>query len=755
MIQLPITYKRFTTPSFFISTSVAAFVSSWSIAHGVPITQSLILSVIVVGQSALGASVWQRICRFHVVHPIEAFAAGFVLASTTTTLIDQLLVFWPYRFQSLMLTYLVIGLIAIFSWVNDATYDKSNDSKDFFYVLPLSFMAVPLGVGGGGSWLLAVICFGLATLILNHKNLIDRRVSQFFIVNVTTVLSSLLIFFYRPTFMFKDWRLFRLFTGSDDQFYSEAASNSLVHFGPFDSIFSLDTHVPYHWFTFAWTGSLGHLINADAFTATLHIAAPIGFLYSGLLIWSITFFITQNHFASVTAVIATFAVCSLPEPQRFVYVINTSNVVSHIWLLLSLLILIRFLSSQIRWGIPLLTISSTVALLAKVPYGFVLLVGLGSALLVAVFVKSLTIKQGFATIALLTVCAALSFVLFLRPEAFQDRGFELQFNSANFGLGTRLYPFVPVVIILAIAISRFPYYLIINSKPLQSNGPIIAFVMMSTTISLVRFFVVGGSAENYFLSAGLLFGGLGIGVFWGMNSRRISRQLRIALALVGSSSGLVVLVVASRSTSESIGTAFFVLPVVLGAIGVAGILIVKKPTSAQEFLLISAATFSAITLGAGIGSYLQSTTLNAQIEPGSVVSQSEIESLTWIRTNTEFTDIVATNRNLCANLQGCGYDETRQVIAAFSDRQVLIEGPRFLNGARNYPVWAIERIADSVEFASQPTKNNLQKLRSYGVDWFYLDKTDPRAATNNSFSDLPVRFAFENADTAVIDLRNG
>lgn len=751
----PIMTWRVTRTGLVISTSIASFIVTWSLAHGVPITQAILLAVIVVGQSALGAIVWERLCRTRDPHPIESLAAGFVLATTIGTLVDQLLVFWPSRFYFLRIIYVLIGLTATIHWIRYPHNDSSDSRRGWAYALPLSFLAVILGHGVAGGWLLAAIGFGVTSLILYTKRITCSTSAQLLMLNAVTVACNLAIYFFRPDFTLADWRLFRLFTGSDDQIYSEAASNSLVHFGPFDSIFSPNTHVPYHWFTSAWTGNLGHLIDADAFTATLHIATPIGLLFAGLLVWSITHFITRSDIAGVLAVIATFAMSSVPVPLRFIYLINTSNVVSHLWLLLSLLVLARLLASQIRWGIPLLMASSVVALLSKVPYGFVLFAGLGAALVVAILSRSWTFWQGSVSLSLLAVSAGIAFKIFLEPQPFQDRGFTFFVNSANFAIGSRLYPLVPIVMVCAIAFSRFPYYLIglLNSR--RTEWPIFAFLITATTVSLIRFIAAGASAENYFLSAGLLFAGIGIGVFWGLIEHELSKEQRIVLVFMGTTSGVVILGSSLTIPIDGNSAAFSILPAVIGLLGTLALLLFRRPRTVQSFVLVASTGLAAIMLGAGVGSYLRIVMFKTEIEPGSVVAQAEIESLTWIRKNTGFKDLLASNRNLCADLQDCGYDETRQVIAAFSDRQVLIEGPRFLNGARNYPTWARERITDSVEFASHPTIENLQKLRNYGVDWFYLDKTDPRAAISDSFGDLPVRFAFENADTAVIDLRNG
>jgi hypothetical protein len=92
------------------------------------------------------------------------------------------------------------------------------------------------------------------------------------------------------------------------------------------------------------------------------------------------------------------------------------------------------------------------------------------------------------------------------------------------------------------------------------------------------------------------------------------------------------------------------------------------------------------------------------------------------------------------------------MIAAFTNRIVLIEGPRFLNGARDYPEWAVERIKLSVEFASNPTSEGKRGLINSGVTWFYLVKNLGGVESNTmEFSHL-VKLVFENSIVAIYDL---
>jgi hypothetical protein len=746
--------SQFRRPEVVILLSVGMFLFSWSLAHGVPVWQSLLLTTFTVGLSSFGAVLWESLCIKRLAHPLESFAAGFVLASSVATVLDQVLIGWSSRFEVLRWSYGLLSIIYSIAWTRRAKNSTEPQSANWEIVLPITFAAVSIAQAGANGWAIATVCFLVIAFCLHMRWLRTDNKLNLIVLLALIATSNAMIYIFRPKFTMADWRLFRMFTGSDDQIFSEAASNSLVHLGPFDSIYSLRTHVPYHWFTFAWTGNLGHLIGGDAFTATLHVAVPIGLLFTALLLWVVVTTITEKHFAGLIAIVATFILSSSPMPLRFIYIINTSNIVSHVWLLLSLLLLVRLLSSTIRFGLPLLCFVSALALLAKVPYGVVLYCGLGAALISAPFSISFSAKKTVVALCSLFVTAVVVFKIFLEPQSWQDRGFRVFFNSANLAVGSRFYPLAPIVLISAIALARFPYYLLAQWTFQRKLQPVIFFIIGSTTMSLVRFFIEGSSAENYFFSAGLLFAGVGIGIYWGSIDDKVLNSTKRRLIAVAFISCCASLSVAIASPTDKHSNWLIFLPILLGGCGVVFSLLIDRPENFWSKLSVITTTFAAIMLGSGVGSFLRISLNQPEIELASVVSPSEIDSLTWIRHNTNARDLLASNRNLCGGISNCDQDETRQVIAAFADRQVLIEGPRFLNGARDYPEWAKSRISVVLDFAASPNIKSLEVLRGYGVDWFYLVKTDPRTAPINEFENLSTPIAYQNSEIAVIDLRD-
>jgi hypothetical protein len=160
-------------------------------------------------------------------------------------------------------------------------------------------------------------------------------------------------------------------------------------------------------------------------------------------------------------------------------------------------------------------------------------------------------------------------------------------------------------------------------------------------------------------------------------------------------------------------------------------------------------------LGASIAVHLTTKFDSGSIRFSSdVVTLDELNALHWLRGNSDSNQLLATNRNLCGDDTSCIFNETHQVISAFTGRAVLIEGPRFLNGARNYPDWAQYRISSSLEFAHNPSRQSARVLKSQGVDLFYLVKTGTDVGINSVRISDVAKLVFENSTIAIYELKN-
>jgi len=141
------------------------------------------------------------------------------------------------------------------------------------------------------------------------------------------------------------------------------------------------------------------------------------------------------------------------------------------------------------------------------------------------------------------------------------------------------------------------------------------------------------------------------------------------------------------------------------------------------------------------------------------VSRNQIDAARWIRDHSSIEDIVMTNRHCTTPTPAeGGCDSRRLVVAAFSERQVLIEGwyatPRSTElaaiGRRSLTVsyWKPDLLALNDGFIAKPDAAAAAKLSAMGVRWVFVDDTMPHAGTLEPFAHL----RFHNAGVDVYQL---
>ncbi|NMM21952.1 MAG: hypothetical protein HHJ11_00345 [Phycicoccus sp.] len=137
------------------------------------------------------------------------------------------------------------------------------------------------------------------------------------------------------------------------------------------------------------------------------------------------------------------------------------------------------------------------------------------------------------------------------------------------------------------------------------------------------------------------------------------------------------------------------------------------------------------------------------------VSRDEIEAARWIRDHSSIEDMVMTNRHcVTPTAPEGGCDSRRWVVAAFSERQVLLEGwtatPRSTDlapeGRESITIayWKPELLTLNDGFIARPDAEAAAKLSAMGVNWVYVDYTRPHAKTLEPFAHL--RFHTPGAD---------
>lgn len=188
---------------------------------------------------------------------------------------------------------------------------------------------------------------------------------------------------------------------------------------------------------------------------------------------------------------------------------------------------------------------------------------------------------------------------------------------------------------------------------------------------------------------------------------------------------------------------------------------------AREHWTVMLAAVVVTLLAAGVSTVVNTDHLTGLTPPTAgpvsansylTVSRDEINAARWIRDHSAVTDMVMTNRHCTTPVAPYRCDSRRWVVAAFSERQVLIEGwtatPMSTDLAPlgresiyvNY--WKPALLALNDAFIAHPSAAAAAKLSAMGVRWVYVDYSRPYAKTLEPFAHL----RYHNAGAAVYQL---
>jgi len=695
----------------------------WLYVRGVSIENSISLSVVISIQLLTGLYAWKLLNRESTGLTPESLGMGLAIGSALATVFDQVFLITPLKPIAWVIPSVVIATLAI--RLQRFNLNSTSRVQDFRWIFIMA-AAIVLGIGkfqnGYG--------FALLTLALGYQFSRSKQprphVSIFF---ATSLIALLILRFFRPLAEYGSFRLRPLYTGTDDLVFSESLSNSLSHFGLTDYSAAVGSPVRYHWFSLAWTGLTTRVSGSAPFDVTLHVVPLIAFLGIACLLWAIVLRLTSSKAASNIAVLVLFATESLPEQIRFFFVSNTSNTFSHIYVCASMLIFLRAIESrQKRWLI-IFPLSVAITFLAKTPYGAVLLVATLSALAFS-YASIPKHRRYTVTLTLLSLLStATTYMLFLKPNDWEQRSFRVSLNPFNFEDTTFQTFLITIVFIVSMCLMRFPISSLIYRMPQQ---PFIrtfnVFLSAGAMAGLVRFMLDGGSAEQYFLNSALIFGAIltSTSIFhlttkFSKANQRPLISLFCATVII---SALLFRFVLNDSHISQFPTGVNIQ--ILFALAIAVIVAtffaftLKNQFKSLQVLVHISVIISVIGVSTGI--YLiRAMEHDSYNFTETVASTTDLSSLDWVRWNVDESDILATNRFMCDQDLACDYDDSSFLISAVSGRRVLIEGPRFVVGGRPYPDWVKDRISLSVGFANAPTDALFFELQRFNVRWFYLD----------------------------------
>lgn len=738
----------------------------WLLAHGVSASDSLLVVLVVLYQVLLGSIIWQSIQLSRHIGPIESLGMGLAVGSLISVVSDQALLTTPiHKFSQvpLLIIALFLKLITRHKKFQADNVNLRHTELGWNFIL----LAAILGSGTliNGTLFASILILGWIVFSLVFYSGHDKylyRLCSFLIA----FLGLLMIWYFRPSISGGTWFLHPLYSGTDDNIFSESISKSVANFGFTDMAPAVGTGLKYHWFSLAWSGMVGRIAGTEPFTMTLHVVPLASFVGIASIVWALVTRITRSALCAGFAIILIFATQTLPEPMRAFHTITTSNTLSFIWFLAAITGFYGLISGTIKYQTVVIAIFCSATLLSKAPYGAALVFGLiGSGL--AIWKSGTNANRYFKAYAMAILTMITTYFIFLQPHEWEGRSFSVVFNPLRIGSGSSFYPLLALITLSTIYFSRFAgitlgFRYIKNSA--EQN--FLYFLLGVSSTALLSSFVDGNSAERYFYGSAIVSGSILSAI--GLNAALsqlitidlgVKREIRVATGVVIGSAFLLSLLWGNRfggSDSNKNGSNWgFLIPAISVCISFITLFLTSKFFSHQ---LVRQKVFIFLSIGLLFGSVgvffysaTQSKNNNLTME---IAPQNDLESLTWLQENSANDDIIATNRMLCNPQVDCQFDDSSYLISAVTGRRVFVEGPRFVIGGQPYPRWIRDRIDISLNFAENPTTEQLNNLKSLGIDWFYLDSANtkqPLLVVNNLQKVTTIQYSNENILIVKID----
>lgn len=685
-------------------------------------------TIALIGVALLQTTVGTRLNRSVIKSPLAPLAhvsVGFASGAIVATVVDQLVVNLSVPNSRIITTLILIALVLVLQNKGTEAEYVGAGRSDLLFILS-SLIVLVLGYGTFAHGRGVVVAIGIFSICAFTLTSVRKSFTKSLGLTFLTIVTQFVILVVQrpnpPTY----GRLLYLplYTGSDDQIFSESLGWSLSHFGINEYAASSGVSVKYHWFSLAWSGFVDKISGVEPLTTTLHAVPVFSILAIACLTRAVISQVVNNPRAEFAGVFLVFGLAGQLEPTRFIHVLNTSNVASYLWFLLLMFCLVMFAKQDLRLAWIFLPFLSAVNLLSKVPFGLISTVSLLGTLMFVPRTHPLARRLKIMGITLASFVT--TFALFLRPHTWEVRSFAVDFHFGNLAIGSSFYPLVPVVLIsltMASILIGLPTFLGRSLNP--GERTLVTFLAFASIAGVVRFFLLGGSAELYFFNLTLFCGGLLNAIAFAPTFSRLNhRYLLITCSIVSLAFILKAMMEPHRLLGVVIQSSSLEI---LSPIAIGVLLAVLGYFARHRFEFFKTVGFWFVALLGVVGVSFEALAVNmAKAESfagaAEIASTEDLQALRWLRLNSPESALVATNRYLCPSNQSCDFDESRYLISAVARRKVLIEGPRFVIGGKPYPSWAKSRIDDSINFAETLSEESKEKLMDAGVSWFFLSK---------------------------------
>ena len=729
------------------------FFGGWFIANGLGAKDSFAVSLVIFAQIVVGLPLTLAFLRLNFTL-IGLLGASFAVGAIEFTVADQVAANLGIPLV------LAMGLLPLPFFIPSirAQFRSIPVSTEIDYRLLITLPLIVVSGSGvfPGGWTVTICATGIV-LCSTYLPIVKRaRFGMQVVTTLGLIFWSMSLMAIRPSHQpYGSFVLRPLYTGTDDQIFSESLGWSLSHFGLGEYPAAIGTSVRYHWFSIAWSGMMEKVSGAAPLVTTLHVAKAVGFVFTALVAFESLLILTRSLRSSFFALYILFGTSTALSPGRFVYVVNTSNVVPFIWFSLLFLSLVAHVKKSLKFPELVIPLLLCVILISKAPFGVCALFGT----IVALFVmyRRSRLKQSLLLMVLSVSAPVAAYVMFLTPHQWEQRKFSIDWNFGGIGRGSSFFPFISIVFILILCITTSIGLLpLIGRRVSKDQSVLLWFLVATSAVGLLRFVIAGGSAELYFFNATIFALSLSValGVQHFLDDLDFRKVVTLSVIAFGSFSLTTIELKSVILDRSYLNLALQIsIPFILCVVLSIPFLIFQNGRLSRLGV-----AWSSVAVITAVFSLTAIFVRTVQQPPdfsfaADIASTSEIDALDWLRTNSPDQAIIATNRTLCRRDEDCDIDESRFLISAFGKRRVLIEGPRFVVGGRPYPTWVDERISASLNFTELPSLSNARILKHFGVEWFYLLKQDNFSAIKRQALARVGAIRYENTSVLILQFK--
>ena len=781
--------KRLTSQRYSIA--VSGLFYFLLILSGVKVAQALLITGLVVIQTACGSFIYLRWLKSEPTTRAECLGMGFAIGSLLFVLADQILL---TTFAS-EFSWLVLLFCLWLVWILQKSKGESQ-TKEIREIDLKTFAAV----FSGALLILAPEWFwtfpaGVVSLVFTgflYRNNFKRSIIA---VPIGIVAISVALFWsiqIRPSFW---WQMSR------EQPFLETIATSVSKFGSFKNILATGFTINYHWLSYGWSGLLTKQTEADLFltqTKVLPVALAIA---CALIIFALAKALQASDTAAFIALALLVTYETVPTwgwGFHLGQIHSSSNFFAQFLLIAFFVSFIRYFHDSLKQSPLVPAILLSAVLVTKSSHGLLILGALTSLLFLQIISRRSSKKTARLLLASLPLCVAIYFIYFIKTGMKSSLGYftfvwEQQGELRDFANMKPWFTLAAIILVFGLGGYQFILTTFSIRKIFKELNPVATFSALFALIGLGATSFLDFSGDNseqlYFLQAVSFLPIVVFVVELTKKEIRIyaNKSKYLFVFIIGFISGASLEFIPNLNSGSKIAISLrlFRSLVVLIPLGVSILIYLvvrqRKPKavvlSISVLVLISFAStsfgiFSNNIVERQSRTYAERT--RQKLSMDQLFANGSRDVGTWIRANSAESDIFASNF-FCDDMKCSGDGWFEQSIgntphkftpagygtytgfrswsvelALESQRQFLIQAYVNFWQYESPPDWLRERVDASVEFADSPSVQTFDYLKAKRVTWFVVDL---ESTTNRNWNEFATEM-YSNDRFLVLKLRD-